>query len=88
MPGDAHPMKLAELYAEDLVFIHDAETAPGFPRNVIRLWAPRGKIRRFPGDGRLTGNGHAHRTMYALPEIREQAKNYKPTPQRAPKRAA
>lgn len=81
-------MELAELYAEDLVFVHEAEAATGVPRNVIRLWAHRGKIRRFPGNGRLTGNGHANRTMYALPEIREHAKTYRPTPQRAPKRAA
>lgn len=81
-------MELAELYTNDLVFIHEAEAQTGIPRNVIRLWAHRGKIHKFPGSGRYTGNGHTHRTMYALPEIREQAKAYKPTPQRAPKRAA
>ncbi|TVL89763.1 hypothetical protein [Streptomyces sp. SAJ15] len=81
-------MRPSELYSEDLVFAHEAEAETGVPQAVIRQWARRGKIQRFPGDGRLTGNGHEYKTMYALPEIRAQAASYKPTPQRAPKRAA
>jgi hypothetical protein len=80
-------MMLAELREEDLVFIHEAEAATGIPRNVIRVWAHRGKIRKFPGDGRPNGLGHNARTMYALPEIEAQAETYQRTPQRAPKRA-
>lgn len=75
-------MKVAEIETEDLVFVHEAEKATGIPRNVIRTWASRGKIRRFPGNGRLAGNGHEYRTMYALPEILERAAHYRPTPQR------
>ncbi|MFJ5644056.1 hypothetical protein [Streptomyces sp. NPDC093223] len=80
-------MKPTELYPEDLVFEHQATEATGIPGNVIRQWARRGKIRRFPGDGQLTGNGHEYKTMYALPEIQERAETYRPTPQRAPKAA-
>lgn len=76
-------MRPSELHTEELVFVHEAETATGVPRAVIRQWASRGKIRRFPGDGRLTGNGHEYKTMYALPEIRDRAATYRPTPQRA-----
>jgi hypothetical protein len=80
-------MRPAELYAEDLVFEHEATAATGVPGPVIRQWARRGKIQKFSGEGRLTGNGHEFKTMYALPEIREQAERYRPMPQRAPKAA-
>ncbi len=79
-----HP---AELYPNDLVYVDEAERATGVPRATIRQWAARGKIQRYPGTGRPTGLGHAQRTMYALPEIRQQAANYRPMPQRAPKAA-
>lgn len=72
-----------ELYPEDLVFEHEASEATGVPGTVIRQWARRGKIQRFQGDGHLTGNGHEYKTMYALPEIRERARTYRPMPQRA-----
>lgn len=76
-----HP---AELYPGDLVFVDEAERETGVPRATIRQWASRGKIRRYPGNGRPNGLGHMQRTMYALPEIRMQAVTYRPTPQRAP----
>ena len=80
-------MHVTELYPEDLVFEHEATEATGVPGTVIRQWARRGKIRRFQGDGHLTGNGHEYKTMYALPEIEARARTYRPMPQRAPKAA-
>ncbi|MGA5372297.1 hypothetical protein ACPCSD_14615 [Streptomyces griseoincarnatus] len=80
-------MDVTELYPDDLVYEHEATAATGVPGPVIRQWARRGKIRRFQGDGKLTGQGHEYKTMYALPEIRERARTYKPMPQRA-RRAA
>lgn len=77
-------MRPSELYAEDLVFEHEATEATGIPGNVIRQWARRGRIQKFPGEGRLTGNGHEYKTMYALPEIQALAPSYRPRPQRAP----
>ena len=76
-----------ELYPEDLVFEHEATEATGVPGTVIRQWARRGKIQRFQGDGKLTGQGHEFKTMYALPEIEACARNYRPMPQRAPRAA-
>jgi hypothetical protein len=78
------PVRPSEIHTDELVFVHEAEAATGVPRAVIRQWASRGKIRRFPGDGRLTGNGHEYKTMYALPEIEERARTYRPMPQRRP----
>ncbi|MEU5147551.1 hypothetical protein AB0G42_10195 [Streptomyces yangpuensis] len=78
-----HP---AAFFPQDLVYVHEAEEATGIPRSVIRQWASRGKINKFPGDGRATGKGHSYRTMYALPEIRELAKSYRAAPQRRPSR--
>ncbi|MFE2832185.1 hypothetical protein ACFXI6_14225 [Streptomyces mirabilis] len=80
-------MRPSELYAEDLVFEHEASEATGVPGPVIRQWARRGKIQKFAGEGRLTGNGHEYKTMYALPEIQERARTYRPMPQRSPKAA-
>lgn len=80
-------MRPTELYPEDLVYGHQAEAATGVPQQVIRKWASRGKIQRFDGDGRPSGQGHFARTMYALPEIQRQAAHYRATPQRAPKAA-
>ncbi|ANZ14449.1 hypothetical protein O1L44_00470 [Streptomyces noursei] len=80
-------MRLAEILPEDLVFAHEAAAATGVPQQVIRQWASRGKIRRFSGENRLTGNGHEYKTMYALPEIQERAHTYRSTPQRG-RRAA
>lgn len=74
-------------YPEDLVYGHEAAEAVGVPEAVIRKWASRGRIRRYPGDGRPSGNGHSYRTMYALPEIRQAATTYRRTPQRAPRAA-
>lgn len=82
--GAMHP---AELYPTDLVYAHEAEAATGVPQTVIRKWASRGKIRRYEGDGHLSGHGHEYKTMYALPEIQQQATTYRPTPQRAPRAA-
>lgn len=86
MPGGGlmHP---TELYPDDLVYEHEATEATGVPGQVIRQWARRGKIQRFQGNGKLTGQGHEYKTMYALPEIRERARTYRPMPQRA-RRAA
>lgn len=80
-------MRPTELYPDDLVFEHQAVEATGVPGPVIRKWASRGVIQRFQGDGRLTGNGHEYKTMYALPEIRERAARYRPTPQRGQRAA-
>ena len=80
-------MDVTELYTEDLVYEHEAVAATGVPGQVIRQWARRGKIHRFQGDGRLTGQGHEYKTMYALPEIEQRAATYRPMPQRAPKAA-
>jgi len=80
-------MRPAEVHVEDLVFGHEASAETGVPETVIRKWASRGVIQRFPGDGRLTGNGHEYKTMYALPEIRERAARYRPTPQRGQRAA-
>lgn len=80
-------MDVIYLQTEDLVYVHEAEQQTGVPATVIRQWASRGRINRFPGNGRKHGRGHFHRTMYALPEIRELARGYKPTPQRAPRAA-
>ncbi|MFI6032967.1 hypothetical protein ACIBBD_02055 [Streptomyces sp. NPDC051315] len=79
-----HP---TELYPDDLVYEHEAVAATGVPGQVIRQWARRGKIQRFQGNGQLAGQGHEYKTMYALPEIRERARTYRPMPQRAPKAA-
>ncbi|WP_412079028.1 hypothetical protein ACLF6K_37425 [Streptomyces xanthophaeus] len=81
-------MELHELYPDDLVFENEATTATGVPGTVIRQWARRGKIRRFQGRARdYAGNGREYKTMYALPEIRQQAATYRPMPQRNPKAA-
>ncbi|MFJ5089984.1 hypothetical protein [Streptomyces sp. NPDC088674] len=78
-------MQLSDLYAEDLVYEREATERTGIPGPVLRKWASRGRIRRFPGDGRPSGLGHGQRTMYALPEIKALAATYKPTPQRRPR---
>jgi len=80
-------MDVTELYPDDLVYEHEAVAATGVPGPVIRQWARRGKINRFQGNGQLTGQGHEYKTMYALPEVEERAKTYRPMPQRAPKAA-
>ena len=80
-------MRPSQLYPEDLVYGREAEQATGIPQTVIRQWAARGKIQRYPGNRRGNGQGHTQRTMYALPEIRQQAHTYRATPQRAPKAA-
>ncbi|WP_438489564.1 hypothetical protein [Streptomyces sp. S186] len=76
------PVRLAEILPGDLVFAHEAAAATGVPQQVIRQWAARGKIRRFSGEHRLTGNGHEYKTMYALPEVQERARSYRATPRR------
>jgi len=80
-------MRPSQLHVEDLVFAYEAEAATGVPQAVIRQWASRGKIQRFTGEHRLTGNGHEYKTMYALPEITERAATYRPTPQRGQRAA-
>jgi hypothetical protein len=80
-------VNVTELYPADLVYEHEATEATGVPGTVIRQWARRGKIRRFQGDGQLSGQGHEYKTMYALPEIQARASTYKPMPQRRPRAA-
>jgi len=80
-------MRPAELYPEDLVYEHEATEATGVPGPTIRQWARRGKIRRYEGDGRYSGQGHEYKTMYALPEIQAHAATYRAMPQRRPKAA-
>jgi hypothetical protein len=78
-------MRPVELYPDDLVFEHEAVEATGVPGPTIRQWARRGRIQRFKGDPRqYAGQGHEYKTMYALPEIKQLAANYRPMPQRAP----
>ena len=67
-----------ELYERDLVYEHEAAAATGVPGSVIRKWASRGQIMRFEGDGKFSGHGHGYKTMYALPEVVERAKTYRP----------
>jgi hypothetical protein len=75
-------------YPDDLVFAHEAEQATGVPKQVIRQWAARKKIKRYPGDPRrYSGHGHEYKTMYALPEVQQRAAAYRPAPQRRPKAA-
>ena len=74
-------------YKEDLVYGAEAARATGVPIAVIRQWASRGRITKYPGDGRSFGNGHFQRTMYNLREIQALAATYRPTPQRAPRAA-
>lgn len=69
---------LATVVSDDLVYEHEASAATGVPGPVIRQWARRGKIHRFAGDGRPSGQGHFYRTQYSLPEIREAATSYRP----------
>ncbi|NXY93521.1 hypothetical protein HYE82_03670 [Streptomyces sp. BR123] len=73
-------MDVREFYIDDLVYEHEAVEASGVPGQVIRQWASRGRIHRFEGDGRYSGHGHEYKTMYALPEIMERARRYKPRP--------
>lgn len=81
-------MRPAELYPNDLVFEDEAVEATGVPGPTIRQWARRGKIQRFKGDPKqYAGNGREYKTMYALPEIKQLAANYRPMPQRAPRAA-
>jgi len=80
-------MELHELYPDDLVFENEATAATGVPGTVIRQWARRGKIRRFQGNWKLSGDKHEYKTMYALPEIQQRAATYRPMPQRSPKAA-
>lgn len=80
-------MDVTELYPKHLVFEDEAVAATGVPGPVIRQWARRGKIRKFPGNGQYSGDGHEYKTMYALPEIQQRAATYRPMPQRA-RRAA
>ena len=86
MPGGA-PMRPVLLTAlpEDLVYPHEAVAETGVPETVLRKWAQRGRITKFPGDGRPSGDGHLYRTMYSLPEVREAARSYRP---RGPLQAA
>lgn len=70
---DTHP------FPEELVFEHEAVEATGVPGTVIRQWASRGRIKRYPGrPTEYSGNGHEYKTMYALPEVSERAKAYRP----------
>jgi hypothetical protein len=69
---------LLTVVPEDLVYEDEATEATGVPGPVLRQWARRGKLRRFPGDGRPSGNGTLHRTMYSLPQVREAAATYRP----------
>lgn len=80
-------MDPTELFPKNLVFEDEAVAATGVPGQVIRQWARRGKIQKFPGNGHYSGQGHEYKTMYALPEIAARAETYRPMPQRAPKAA-
>lgn len=80
-------MRLTAITTDDLVYGHEATAATGVPETTIRQWARRGRIRRFPGSGRPSGDGHLYRTMYALPEIQALAVRYQPTPQRGQRAA-
>lgn len=75
-------------YPDELVYGHEAAQILGVPERIIRSWAWRGKVKRYPGDGRPNGHGHGYRTMYALPELRPLAHRYLADPRRAAKAAA
>ncbi|WP_055588656.1 hypothetical protein [Peterkaempfera griseoplana] len=72
-----HPA-LKTVTPDELVYPHEAAAATGIPEQVLRQWASRGRLLRFPGDGRPSGDGHLYRTMYSLPEVQERAKSYRP----------
>ena len=69
---------LLTVVPEDLAYENEVAEATGIPGTVLRQWARRRKIHRFPGDGRPSGNGTLYRTMYSLPEVREAAASYRP----------
>ena len=72
-PANARP--------EDLITGPQAEAEYGVPQPVVRQWATRGRINRYPGRWRQ------HGTMYSRREIAPLAATYRPTPQRAPRAA-
>lgn len=69
----------AQYHTWDLIAGWEAEEEFGVPQQVIRQWATRKKINKFPGHRPADG------TMYARPEVAAMAETYKATPQRAPK---
>jgi hypothetical protein len=69
---------LLTVVPDDLVYANEASAITGIPEQVLRQWARRGKLHRFPGDGRPSGQGHLYRTMYSLPEVVEAAAAYQP----------
>lgn len=63
MPGKVRAVELHNLCYLDLIQAWEAAEIAGVSQDVIRQWAARGKIHRFPGNRRADG------TMYARPEI-------------------
>jgi hypothetical protein len=66
---------------QNLIPAWEAEHEYGVPQQVIRKWASRGKINRFPGQRNADG------TWYDRFEVATMAARYKATPQRAPRAA-
>lgn len=68
-PADARP--------EDLITAQQAERDYGIPGYVLRQWATRGRIARYPGRWR------SQPTMYARQHVEQLAPTYKPRRARA-----
>ena len=75
-------MHASDAYPEDLMTARQIEDEYGVPGQVLRKWASRWRIARYPGRWRR------HGTMYARQHVQPLAEQYKAVPQRAPKRAA
>lgn len=75
-------MHVTDAHPEDLMTADDIEQKWGVPGPVLRQWAARGKIARYPGRWRM------HGTMYARQHVEPLAEQYKAMPQRAPKTRA
>lgn len=76
------PPVITDNRSGDLIPAAQAEAEYGVPQQVLRQWATRGKINRFPGRYR------AQATWYSRLELDTAAADYTPMPQRAPRRAA
>lgn len=72
-------MHAADAHPEDLLTAAQIEAEYGVPGAVVRQWASRGRVIRYPGRTRRQG------TMYARQHIEPLARQYRPAPQRAPR---
>ncbi|MGW7296097.1 hypothetical protein ACWGIB_27390 [Streptomyces xiamenensis] len=70
-------VQAADAYPEDLMTPAQIQTEWGVPGGVLRQWATRGRIIRYPGRHR------GQVTMYARQHVEPLAERYRPVPQRA-----